>query len=62
MNKMKKLLALLAAAVMLLAACGGGKSPQSDPSSSAGENTGTGDGVGSQEQTVQGDTWGSTPL
>lgn len=59
MNKMKKLLALLAAAVMLLTACGGGKSPQSDPGSSAGENPGTSDGAGSQEQTVQGDTWGA---
>ena len=59
MNKMKKLLALLAAAVMLLTACGGGKAPQRDPGGSAGENTGTGDGAGSQEQTVQGDTWGA---
>lgn len=59
MNKMKKLLALLAAAVMLLTACGGGKTPQRVPASSAGENTGTGEAAGSQEQTVQGDTWGA---
>lgn len=60
MNRTKKLLALLMAALMLLTACGSGNSAEGTTGNGAsGEEIGASDDTGSQEQTVQGDTWGA---